>query len=127
MVKIMIVAVILLSYAAVASTMSSQDPCEARSDDVPCLRIPSCEAAAATGGGTFGDFKVSDAKGDVPARQSTSGSVCYDTDGLHVQETAQEEHIFSPYTQCNDEVFASSDVLEVFLAPVLEATDNPIW
>jgi hypothetical protein len=108
------------------------DPCATRTDDVPCLHVSPCKGDAALsvgfgGGAAFGAFKVSDASGTVPAVQPTQGAVCYDGDGLHVHEQATEAHVFSPYTSCNSEVFVNSDVLEVFLAPVVAVTDNPQW
>jgi hypothetical protein len=92
-----------------------------RSDDVPCLHAPRCE----DGSGAFADFKISTAAGDVPATQPTNGTVCWSKTGLHIRETARDAHIFSPYTRCNAPVFSKSDVLEVFLSPVVSPTDNP--
>jgi len=90
-----------------------EDPCSVRTDDVPCLHIVACDPLDAGGGTAFGDFKVSDAKDDVPAVQGTSGTICWDADGLHVDEVASDKYIFSPYTTCDSEVFESSDVVEV--------------
>jgi hypothetical protein len=116
--------------ALVVSTVHGlriNDPCVGRTDDVPCLLIPKCDSLSFEASGSFGDFKVSDADGDVPAQQATSGTICHDGDGIHVHEVATEEYVFSPYSHCNDEVYVNSDVLEVFIAPVLSVTDNPIW
>ena len=104
-----------------AAALKGRDSCSIRTDDVPCLHVPNCE----TGVGSFGNFKVSNDSEDVAASQDTSGTICYDATGIHVHEEATEEHIFSPYVQCNDEVFVNSDVLEVFIAPVLDVTYNP--
>jgi hypothetical protein len=76
---------------------------------------------------TFGDFKVSNAPDDVPAAQPTQGTVCYDGAGLHVSEFATEASVFSPYASCNDALWVAGDVLEVFLAPVADPTDDPQW
>ena len=116
----------LLASCLILSTAHQQQPqqdaCSLRSDDVPCLHVSACgvEPAAA-----FGNFRVCDPASDAPAVQRTVGTMCYDADGIHVSEIASEAHIFSPYVTCNSEVFDSSDVLEVFIAPVLSVLDNP--
>jgi len=97
------------------------DPCTARTDDVPCLHVKSCQHTSAE----FGPFHVSNANGTVPAVQVTRGGICWDKRGLHVREMAFDRQVFSPYTQCNSPVFVKSDVLEVFIGPVLSPTDNP--
>lgn len=100
---------------------ADDDPCDVRSDDVPCLHAPRC----GDGEAAFADFKISTAAADIPATQPTNGTVCWSAAGLHIRETALDGHIFSPYTHCNAPVFVKSDVLEVFLAPVASPTDNP--
>lgn len=94
-----------------------------RTDDVPCLEIPNC----AKGHAIATDFKVTNTNQTVPARQSTEFRLCHSAEGLHFRSNATDNHIFTPYTECNDEVFSHSDVLEVFAGPVHSPTDNPIW
>ena len=113
---------VALSGVTSSDIASDNDACSVRTDDVPCLHIAACGVEPAA---TFGPFFISDAALDEPAVQQTHGTICYDSAGIHVAEVATEAHIFSPYTQCNDEVFVASDVLEVFIAPVLSVTDNP--
>ena len=96
----------------------------APSRTVPRLKVSACGSEDAA---VFGDFKISNANRSTPATQATTGTICWDAEGLHVHEVAQDAHIFSPYTHCNDPVFVASDVLEVFVAPVLATTDNPVW
>merc|ERR1711871_1895025 len=95
-------------------------------DALPCLVVAPC-GQPASGRGTFGKFKVSNAKGSVAAEQHTEGSVCWDATGLHIHESATDRFIFSPYVRCNSPVFVNSDVLEVFIAPVHSLSDNPQW
>ena len=101
-----------------------RDPCLVRTDGVPCLHVPPC---GSVGGGLVSGFKISTAAGDVPATQQTNGSICWSPRGLHVHEIATDGSIFSPYTKCNSQVFSKSDVLEVFLAPVENPTENPMY
>jgi hypothetical protein len=114
---------LFLSFAATAVAQSN--PCGLRTDDVPCLYVENCANAEKLA--TFGDFQVSNDQGNVPAQQQTSGSICYDATGIHIKERANETHIFTPYAHCDDNVWVHSDVLEVFVAPVLSVYDNPQW
>lgn len=109
--------------SAVPALEIESDPCTVRTDDVPCLHVPAC----ADGRGAFGPFRLSTLKQNILAAQKTTGNICWDNQGLHVTEVAREKHVFSPYTQCNSPVFSQSNVLEVFIAPVLHVTDNPEW
>lgn len=98
------------------------------SDDLPVLRVPSCSSER--GFAEFGNFSVSNTlpgKEAPRAAQATNGRICWSSLGLHILETAQEKHIFSPYTGCESPVFVKSDVLEAFLAPVIQLSDNPQW
>jgi hypothetical protein len=92
--------------------------------DVPCAHVPRCDSGKLA---ILEDFKVSNVPGIVPAKQSTSVRICYDQEGFKLNTIATDSNIFSPYTQCNSEVWVNSDVLEVFMAPVQDATQNPIW
>lgn len=112
---------LLLSHATVIQQLG-EDTCAIRTDDVPCLRVSACGVEPAA---VFGNFRLCDPASDSPALQQTVGTMCYDSDGIHVSERASEKYIFSPYVTCNSEVFSRSDVLEVFLAPVLSVLDNP--
>ncbi len=118
---VLLLVALLATAGASASGGPKEDYCSVRTD-VPCLRVPACDSQDAA---AFSDFKVT-STGDA-ATQNTQGTVCWSTTGLHVRETATDDHIFSPYTTCDAEVFSRSDVLEVFVAPVLDVHDNPIW
>jgi hypothetical protein len=112
-----------MATSVVGQAARSVDPCAAK-PEVPCIRVGPCEAMSHA---TFGDFKVSNAPGDVPASQPTQGTVCYDAEGLRVSEFATDAFVFSPYVNCNAAVWVASDVLEVFLAPILDPADDPQW
>ena len=114
---------LIYAYAAAREPASSRLSVCGRTD-VPCLKVSACGSGDAA---VFDDFKISDANCSTAATQATTGTICWDAEGLHVHEVAQDAHIFSPYTHCNDPVFVKSDVLEVFVAPVLATTDNPVW
>ena len=111
-----------MALSTLFATTAAAGDC-GRSGDVPCLHVGPCTGPRAA----FALTQVSNANGSVPAQQSAAGTICWDEAGLHVEETAKDTHIFSPYTQCDSSVFVNSDVLEVFLAPVLAPTDNPRW
>lgn len=109
-----------------AETVAARETACGRSDDVPCLEIPPCDAAREPA--PFSIRRVSNAAGSEAARQLTKGHACWnESSGLHIFETASDTSVFSPYTTCNSPVFANSDVLEVFVAPALQPTDNPRW
>ena len=76
--------------------------------------------------GSFGNFLVSDdADNDTPPTFATNGGICHDEMGFRVVMVATDANIFSPYTTCNSEVFVGSDVMEVFMAPVDDLSDDP--
>lgn len=115
---------IFLSLAFfLAHAFSQEDGCSIRTDDVPCLHVPWCERGTAE----YSNFLITTEAEDVPAVQQTNGTICWDRSGLHLSELAEEKYIFTPYDQCNDPVFVSSDVLEVFISPVRNPQDNPDW
>ena len=97
-----------------------------RSDDVPCLIVRDCSSDQRA---VITNFKLTNTpEGNItPAAQQTRVEVCHTRHGLHISSRARDRFIFSPYTRCNDPVFVRSDVLEVFIAPVRRATDNPVW
>ena len=105
--------------------LASGDECTARTDGVPCLHIRRC--GLPVDAARFGRFLVSDAAGEVPASQPTNGTVCFDDAGIAVRFAATDAHIFSPWTRCDATTWVASDTVEVFLAPVYAATDNPAW
>ena len=111
----------MLTIGAAATALAAATDCGRT--DVPCLHVPPCSLA----GAAFALTQVSNANGSQPSRQQATGSICWDEAGLRVHEVAHETSIFSPYTQCNEPVFVKSDVLEVFIAPVVNPTDNPRW
>jgi len=116
------IGLVLVATWVSPSAASLIDDCS-RTDDTPCLRVPNC----AVGFGVADHFKVTNVPGDISAVQPTTVQVCWDQFGIHVSGNATDRHIFSPYVHCNDPVFINSDVMEVFIAPVYSATDNPIW
>lgn len=62
-----------------------------------------------------------------PPQQRTEVEVCYDEHGILVRTHAFDTDVFSNATKCNDPVFALGDVLEVFIGPVEDPTDDPDW
>jgi hypothetical protein len=112
----------LLIFGATAAALSSDDACATRTDDVPCLRVGNCGRSDKA---SFSNFKVSDAAGDVPATQSTNGTLCFGDAGVVVTFNASDAFIFSPYTKCDSTTWVASDTVEVFIAPVRAVTDNP--
>ena len=104
--------------------LSSNDACSSRTAGVPCLRAAHCSLPRKA---SFSNFQVSNAAGNLPAAQPTNGTLCYDELGVRVAFLATDTHIFSPYTACDATTWAASDTVEVFAAPVLATTDNPVW
>ena len=84
------------------------------------VTVPRCPATAA-----LGNWSLTAAATFEPPAQATHAALCHDGWGLHVSIDAEDRHVFSPWHKCNDQVFARSDVLEAFLAPVLRVTDAP--
>ena len=58
--------------------------------------------------------------------QATEVRVCWEATGIRIRTNATAKHVFTPWTHCNDDVWESSNVLEVFVAPVHSEFDNPI-
>ena len=116
----------LMPVIAVSIFEECEGLCESDASEVdpPSLAIPRCPARA-----SFGDFLVSNDPGRVPARQKTEGWICHSDDGFTVAEAATDAHVFSDgnATACDSAVFVKSDALEVFIAPVRVATDDPTW
>jgi len=111
----------LLSCLALA--VARENPCDRVSSNVPCLTVPHCDNGTAK----ISDFKLTTAPGNVSATQQTVVEICADKNGLQLFTTAQDNHLFSPWTHCTDPVWQNGDVLEVFISPVLRTSDNPIW
>ena len=105
------------------------DPCHVRTgnpDVVPCLRVRHCEDVR--GPARIDRFFLSPPPvGLVPPLQETNVEVCYDERGMFVTTRAWDDNVFSNATKCNDPVFALGDVLEVFVGPVEDPTDDPEW
>eukprot|EP00966_Prymnesium_polylepis_P312503 7221392-Prymnesium_polylepis.1 len=93
--------------------------------DVPSLVVPRC--ALQTTDALFRVDSLSNVNGSQPSKQAARGSICWNETGITVREYAVDDHIFSPYTRCDQPVFVDGDVLEVFIAPVLKPTDSPQW
>lgn len=110
----------LLLSSMTATT--SPAACAVRTDDVPCTSIPPCPMTV-----KLPSFKVSDALGDVASRVATAVQVCHEPDGLHVMTEAQDAHVITQWTHCNQPVYINSSTLECFVAPVERPTDNPTW
>ena len=100
-----------------------EDICDLRTD-VPFAHVPPCGDG---NGAILKDFKVSDAPVDTPALQQTVVKICHSESGFKIVTVANDTNIFSPYTTCNSQVWVNSDVLEVFLGPVVSPFDNPKW
>jgi hypothetical protein len=118
--------VVSLLATAVTSDDSEVDPCQARSGNperVPCLKVPRCPAAGTVDAG----FYINTVPGLVPALQATSLEVCWNSSGLSVKTNATDVNIFNTATRCQQGVFNTGDTLEVFLGPVLDATDDPVY
>ncbi|KYR02957.1 hypothetical protein DLAC_00440 [Tieghemostelium lacteum] len=49
------------------------------------------------------------------ASEQTFASVCYDEEYLNIQTTNFDDNIYSPFTDCNDDLY-KADAFEVFLA-----------
>jgi hypothetical protein len=63
-----------------------------------------------------------------PPRQGTRARLCHEPGrGLRVTANATDADIFSNARHCNDPTFALGDVVELFVAPVSSAWDNPAW
>ena len=63
-----------------------------------------------------------------PPRQGTTARLCHEPGrGLRVTANATDADIFSNARHCNDPTFALGDVVELFVAPVSSAWDNPAW
>jgi hypothetical protein len=61
------------------------------------------------------------------AAQKTYVQACWNATGLVLWSTCVDQSIFSPYQQCNANVWEESDVLEAFVALVEQPTDSPQW
>jgi hypothetical protein len=112
--------------ACTAAAAPEGDPCHARSgnpEPVPCLRVPSC----ADGSATIDGFKMNTAPGLVDALQNTTVRVCWNISGVSVRTNASDKNIFNTATRCQQAVFNTGDVLEVFVGPVETATDDPVY
>ena len=121
-------ALCLLSHHPTTATLASlsstdDDPCHIRTDDVPCLHVPNCQSGTAT----YSHFKITNTPTTQPATTPTRGTICWNEFGISVTEQATDQHVFTPWTQCNDPVFVNSSVLEIFVAPVQSPLDNPQW
>eukprot|EP01064_Diplonema_japonicum_P022419 TRINITY_DN32172_c0_g1_i1.p1 TRINITY_DN32172_c0_g1~~TRINITY_DN32172_c0_g1_i1.p1 ORF type:complete len:252 (+),score=56.35 TRINITY_DN32172_c0_g1_i1:32-757(+) len=88
---------------------------------VPVLEVPRCDKGKAE----IKQYYVSTALGMVVPKQQTRSLLCWDAEGWLVEEHAEDKHVFSPYKECNSNVWESSDVMEAFFSPVLHETDNP--
>ena len=116
-------ALTLLVAAAFPSAVSGT-PCSNRTDDLPCLSVPPCGHAPPA---VAAPFYVNGDAGLRLAAPQTSVAVCHNASGLKMVYQADDAHVVTPWTRCNDPVFTRSSTLEFFASPVHEATDNPIW
>jgi len=85
------------------------------------VRVPACARAVAK----LSNFSLNNADIYAAPLQQTSATLCHDGEGLHLTMHADDAHVFSPWHDCNADVFSRSDVLEAFVAPVLDAHDAP--
>eukprot|EP01048_Picozoa_sp_COSAG05_P011222 COSAG05_NODE_1044_length_6057_cov_9.395267_1_plen_279_part_00 len=93
---------------------------------LPHLQIPHCVDGAAMAKDFKNDRSPPGPKQQL-ANQSTEVAVCWDAQGLIFHTNASDVNIFNTATGCNDPVFSTGDVLEVFIAPVDKLTDTPAW
>ena len=117
----MLALVQLLALAHGATVPAPGDPCTARGDGTPCLHVPACPKMAVAK-----DFKLTNATGWPLAVEQTTARLCHDAAGLHVHADAKDSSVKASVTECGVvSMMNTDDVMEVFLAPVNEATDDP--
>jgi hypothetical protein len=72
------------------------------------------------------DFRVTNATGWPLAAEQTTARLCHDADGLHVHADATDSSVKASVTECGIvSMMNTDDVMEVFIAPVNKATDDP--
>jgi len=86
--------------------------------------IPRCGAG---GDGIISGFLANDSpEGQyIDASQLTEAALCFTDEGLEVSFVARERNTFSDADQCNAPVWALGNAMELFIAPVRAAWDNP--
>ena len=110
---------LLLSVAAAAMSVAAA----AMSMAVPkqkSVTAPRCPATV-----LLGNWSLTASTTFERPVQASYAELCHDEWGLHVSIEAEERYVFSPWNKCNDKVFARSDVVEAFLAPVVHPDDAP--
>ena len=108
------------------SMLSGDVVCElfGTNNEVPCVTVPYCYNSSVPIA-ILQNWTVTGSIDGLLPLQSTNATICWDEVGLIIDSAIYDTDMCSPYSLCGETIYVDSDVLEVFLAPVLNISDAP--
>ena len=94
------------------------------SGEVPCVVVSSCDDLNSPIA-TLKNWTLVGPINGLSPLQNTEATICWDEHALIIESIIFDKNICSPYTSCGEKTYDDADVLEVFVAPVLEISDAP--